>query len=835
MMIEEKISDRVKYIKDTVRITLSLWFERIWRFGKKNRDMCEYTICLAYIVILWITFGNIVCKQIPQTILNSLNISYDLIEGSFWISLGLFAVIIYITIKLFCKWWLDKDFIKKGFLIIAFIVALWKNPFVFAKLFWKFDVREWISLCLIIPTTIKLWPLAVQYFQSFKSNSQKNNANVESIRFTTKEELFKLHSVTKGFIEQIAGFINGTDVKNSSFSIGVSGGWGTGKTSFLRGLKEIIGDKAYFVDFNPWQCTAPEQVINDFFDTLREELCKSHSSLDRPIRRYIKSFSKYEWPGYVKLMLELFARFSKNGLAVEKNELSNQLTKLEKPVIVMIDDVDRLEQNEIFEVLRLIRNVGDLKNIIYVCAYDKDYVVQMLESKNIKKADAFLEKIFDVEIHLPKSESYQLINLLASELKTMSPNLSIDVSNFSQDIKKLIVNILGSFRGVKQFARSFVVNYCYIQKKLFEDIDLSDFLWLELLNRYDKKTYDNLYYNAHAYLTEDTNGFYVIKEEFKCEKFNHEDYTKMLLSLMFRKKQTDNGIRNIDDFPKYFSLGIDPRILSHEEFKSALRNEKDETLQNVVMQWIESKDVVRILETHFTGYEIKNHTEDEVKRFVLLLLFFSERIIVKYRSEIYMRLNVLLAKDRYSSISGMSELVQDWFENRIQSDGNCRDIALLLKLMYCKDKYAAIPKEIESVIDNKTIEKLFDENAMHYLVSANPDAKDIFNLESELGCLMPNSCVAIIHDSYQDKYVWKNFALNAIIRYYKGKANLQNKEFLELYQKMFPEPFAKSGSPEDTQRYNHEMENVNLHYEQYFGSDKEDLSKLREALVVKAE
>lgn len=779
---------------------------------------------LLLFIIFWLVYGDIICDFMSDFILDISNGIYILIEGNCRVSLGILIITSILSIYISREWSKDKDFrCHKILLAILIIVLLYRNPFIFAHIGF-IDLRAWITICLLLPFIIQL----ISLLKSSKVKHESNN----QVKFTTKEEPFELHKVTQDYIKQLASFIKGIDVSKSSFSIGISGGWGTGKTSFLVNLRKEIGESAYFVDFNPWQCNSPNQVIEDFFKSLRSELCKSHSSLNKPIREYVRSLSKFEWPGITKLALELSEQISHKDFSEDKEILSDRLTKLEKPVIVMIDDVDRLEQDEIFEVLRLIRNVGDLKNVIYVCAYDKDYVVQMLDSKSIKKPNAFLEKIFDIEIHLPKAESYLLIDLLGSELEKMIPSVNFEdkTNQFSQDDYNLIVNILGSFRGVKQFARSLAVNYSFIKANLFSDIDLQDFLWLELLNRYEKSVYDELYCDPRKYLNETVEG-YVIKDVFNIKDSESLDYTKSLLNRIFRESHSNSGIRNAENFPKYFSLGIHPSVLSHEEFYKAIKIGNDKDLLDIIKQWCDVKDIGGIINNHFARYDTKKNADENNEGFVRLLLYFTEETICRYDGRKVSTVKNILAKENFKNLDKIKQLTANWFHERILSGGSSLNIAILLNTLYCCDNRDSINKQKESVINNQTITELFEENTLHYLETLTPDVRDVFNRNSELGRLIGYSCVAIIHDNCDNKDIMKNFALKSISQYFRGKVTLSNAEYDSLYHATFPEPQLPDNTPEDIERYNREMGNENNTFERYWGSDGEELKNLREALV----
>ena len=69
-------------------------------------------------------------------------------------------------------------------------------------------------------------------------------------------------------------------------------------------------------------------------------------------------------------------------------------------MVVLIDDIDRLEPAEIREVVRLVRLTSDLPNVIFLLAYDRGHVAKSLgtsESEGLR----YLEKIVQVSYQLP--------------------------------------------------------------------------------------------------------------------------------------------------------------------------------------------------------------------------------------------------------------------------------------------------------------------------------------------------------------------------------------------------------------------------------------------------
>src|SRR4029077_2175094 len=63
-----------------------------------------------------------------------------------------------------------------------------------------------------------------------------------------------------------------------------------------------------------------------------------------------------------------------------KDQLSKSLLELGHRFIITIDDVDRLEPAEVIEILRLVRSVVDLPNVIYLLCYDSGTLARNIET-----------------------------------------------------------------------------------------------------------------------------------------------------------------------------------------------------------------------------------------------------------------------------------------------------------------------------------------------------------------------------------------------------------------------------------------------------------------------
>ncbi|WP_439410039.1 P-loop NTPase fold protein [Bradyrhizobium sp. DASA03076] len=67
---------------------------------------------------------------------------------------------------------------------------------------------------------------------------------------------------------------------------------------------------------------------------------------------------------------------SDESLTGLKSRLMKELAAVDVPIVVLIDELDRVEDDEIRTVAQLVRSVADFPGISYVLAYDSKRVIQ---------------------------------------------------------------------------------------------------------------------------------------------------------------------------------------------------------------------------------------------------------------------------------------------------------------------------------------------------------------------------------------------------------------------------------------------------------------------------
>lgn len=293
------------------------------------------------------------------------------------------------------------------------------------------------------------------------------------------------------FAQILAQKLLNTQSKHQSFAMGILSSWGFGKTSFLNLIKEEL--KRYgtiCIDFSPWIYGKDHNLIQEFFSEVGKHLQKYADTLPRDMMEYAQILEKSESTSWLSVLLSL-GNSGKN-LKQQSLLLKRSLQKVNLPIVVFIDDLDRLGGNEIMEVLKLIRNAANFPEIKFIAAYDRAYLVEAIKQQNIVSANYYLEKIFQVEYTLPAFNRSELISYLYDEcgmfISEEDYNTLKDILYFSEGIEKIAIEELLTLRDAKRYVNALKNSY----KKLAGNVVLSDLMNLEILKLKYKPVYELL-------------------------------------------------------------------------------------------------------------------------------------------------------------------------------------------------------------------------------------------------------------------------------------------------------------------------------------------------------
>ncbi len=280
------------------------------------------------------------------------------------------------------------------------------------------------------------------------------------------------------FAESLARAISGWKGKDSLI-VALHGDWGSGKSSLknmaLSAFKKLNLETPLLIEFNPWEWAGQDKISKSFFEQLassigQQDISKKRKAIARKIRLYglyLNSgatlvsgltaalptlfalaaifglggiFADQQWvrniSGFLLAITIAWAAFLRwggkladqlSGIAEEharrseltldrlKSSLAIDLRSLKNPLLVIVDDIDRLSPEETRIVFQLVKANADFPNVVYLLLFQRDIVERRLTDETQAGRD-YLEKIIQVPFDIPRIEQARLEKILFASL-----------------------------------------------------------------------------------------------------------------------------------------------------------------------------------------------------------------------------------------------------------------------------------------------------------------------------------------------------------------------------------------------------------------------------------
>ncbi|NGY69379.1 KAP family P-loop NTPase fold protein, partial [Clostridium perfringens] len=288
--------------------------------------------------------------------------------------------------------------------------------------------------------------------------------------------------------------------EESAITIGLIGKWGSGKSSVINMMKEHIKEKnkeIEFIDFNPWCFSGGNKLVEEFFDTLISYLGIDNNELNKlgqKLKLYSLAMKPLTFIPKVNKVFDSLEKITKaSGEAIgefckqEKSDINSlkeiingELKSLNKKIVITIDDIDRLENEEVKEIFKLVRAIGDFNNIIYILAFDEEKVCKVFSS-----GPDYIDKIINIPIYIPEVSSKAINEYF---LKNIDKNFKLGEFNlkyFESIYKLLLENKFDNLRNVKRFLNILSFNKNWILR----EVNIIDYIIITFLKLYDKNIY----------------------------------------------------------------------------------------------------------------------------------------------------------------------------------------------------------------------------------------------------------------------------------------------------------------------------------------------------------
>jgi hypothetical protein len=266
--------------------------------------------------------------------------------------------------------------------------------------------------------------------------------------------------------------------------IAVTGKYGDGKTSFLN---LVLGELSksqeievpIIVRFSPWLAgdsnTLVLSLLTSIVAAIKHKLFVPGLSGDAA--RYARTLlSAVPWTERLK---DFIGEPSQEGRI---DALVERIARVRRRVLVVLDDLDRMEAEELETVLKVLRGSDKLSTITFLCAFDKGEVSLILKGiRPNQETNVFIEKFFPVEFRLPEIDSDQLRRFFAQRVNRILERSELHDAGLETSVEQVWNSGLGQHFGNMRKIKIFFNRISRSLELIAHEVNVWDFVRLELI------------------------------------------------------------------------------------------------------------------------------------------------------------------------------------------------------------------------------------------------------------------------------------------------------------------------------------------------------------------
>lgn len=513
---------------------------------------------------------------------------------------------------------------------------------------------------------------------------------------------------------------------------------------------------------------------------MRKELDGNDKPLEKAIQKYRDIILDADIHPILTLLAKILPEYKdEETLESLKNKIDEAISaEGVKPFFIFIDDLDRLEGDELFEVLRLIRVTANFRNMVFVVAYDRDYICDVLnQSKNIERAEEYIQKIFHLEVSLPKFEEETLFDVFMEEFSRIyhleekyEVRFRSSILQLCNSAKVSFTDFIPNFRQARLFANILALNLKAILSHT-NDFIVRDFFGIELIHFAFPDVHHTLMNKPMTLLKQRPEGLSKAKLLVYKEETN-TPCAKLLKCLFPNVSDTGNTPREIRSqlsYANYFCYRLPNNSIGATEFEMVMIEDDLEVIRDRIHNWMQKQDLSNSLYDHFASYHMHGYKEIKIVRNYICALL---EIIPKLTENDIKN----ITSDRYWIRTGidtdkLQRLIIPLFEDYIEKGNNLKNINYLLTC-FCVSYQEYEPDDIPlSLLDNDQLNKLSEKSlAKYFQQNGIPSPNEISRKGSALNSFLMTGCYLDSYYSQGNQVIecYSNLMWNELFKQYKG-------------------------------------------------------------------
>ena len=507
---------------------------------------------------------------------------------------------------------------------------------------------------------------------------------------------------------------------DESLVIALHGDWGSGKSSIKNmalSYSKQQDDSPTIIEFSPWEWSAQEKIVQAFFDEISKSIGRKDSSKED--QNLANIFAKYgnhlstahtflkganlalpllvtsilstgvissyftdntQLPiliatitSFIALVLpatekgsELLGKLSENyekksklnekNLAEIREELITALKDRTTPLLIVMDDIDRLTTIELRMIFHLMKANTDFPNVIFLLLFQKDIVEKKL-TDNTQSGENYLEKIIQIPFTIPQIQLKQvhevLFNLLNNVINSHTDaDKKFDQERWAEIYHEGLKNYFNNLRNVYRFNSTLCFNFNLFKNNEIFEADPIDLIAIECLRVFEPNVYSKLSNSKEAFTTlrsvsgnnqtDKVKYSRIIEDIIKSASEKNRESVKGILENLFPTTQwiisnyyhdhtsyqewfTQLRVCHKDHFDKYFKLSFDSEDFSTSDFINFLKlTANREQLKDKILA-LDARNVLEDFLSKFEAYS-KQVPKENFESYLYAMLDAGEEI-----------------------------------------------------------------------------------------------------------------------------------------------------------------------------------------------------------------
>jgi len=270
------------------------------------------------------------------------------------------------------------------------------------------------------------------------------------------------------------------------------------------------------------------------------------------------------------------SEYQSKTLSELKKELQEELGARGKKLLIILDDIDRLDKSEIQQLFKLVRVNANFPNTIYLLAFDREVVEKYLDEPVGISGKDYLGKIVQVNFDIPHVNLSKIASYLDGNLEELIDKLPTKAKGHKESdltrwhvIRDILISVFfKNIRDVKRFINGLEFNISKMQQGGEMEVNYIDFVAIEAIRIFLPELYTYLKNNKDI-LTQ-TNEVHLLGRD---KRKDQEQITATLLPIISENSSKIKSLLS-NLFPQigsFLGTGISYSDSSYIEWNKNLR------------------------------------------------------------------------------------------------------------------------------------------------------------------------------------------------------------------------------------------------------------------------